>query len=71
MDKYYKLLEAANLLGIKVRTAREWVKNGKLKAVKYPTSNMWFVPQSEITRIRGEVVDGNENREHSTGIKKS
>lgn len=54
IEKYYNLNEASVLLGIKVRTAREWVHNGKMKAVKYPNSKMWHVPESEIRRLRGE-----------------
>lgn len=54
IERYYNLNEVAVLLGIKVRTAREWVHNGKLHAVKYPNGRPWYVPESEITRIRGE-----------------
>ena len=34
IERYYNLNEVAVLLGIKVRTAREWVHNGKIHAVK-------------------------------------
>lgn len=54
LERYYNLNEAAVLLGIKVRTAREWVHNGKMKAVKYPNGRPWYVPESEIIRIRGD-----------------
>lgn len=53
-ERYYNLTETAGLLGIKIRTAREWVHNGKMSAVKYPNSRQWYVPESEIERIRGE-----------------
>lgn len=53
-EKYYSLREAVALLGITVRTARGWIKDGKMKAVKYPNSKMWHVPESEIRRLRGE-----------------
>lgn len=53
-ERYYNLNETATLLGIKVRTVREWVHTGKIQAVKYPNSRPWYVPESEIARIRGE-----------------
>lgn len=59
MEKHYNLREAAELLGIKVRTAREWVRTGKLKAKKYEGSKRWYVPESEIVRMTGH---GNESR---------
>ena len=54
VERYYNLKETSVLLGIKGRTAREWVHNGKMKAVKYPNGKMWHVPESEIRRLRGE-----------------
>ena len=53
MDNMYSVRQTSNLLGIKVRTVREWIRNGKLKAVKYETGNHWYIPESEIKRIRG------------------
>ena len=47
MERRYNLREAADLLGVKVRTIREWIKNGKIKAQKYDVSNRWFIVQSE------------------------
>lgn len=58
VERYYNLNETATLLGIKVRTAREWVHNGKIKAVKYTNSKSWYVPESEIRRIQ----DGNDSK---------
>lgn len=52
VERYYNLNEASVLLGIKIRTAREWVHNGKMNAVKYPNSKSWYVPASEIRRIQ-------------------
>ena len=52
VERFYNLNEVSALLGIKVRTAREWVHNGKLNAVKYPDSKLWFVSESEIRRVQ-------------------
>ena len=57
MEKRYSLREAAPLLGIKVRTLREWIRLGKIQAIKYEVSNRWYITQSEIER----VVSGNEH----------
>ena len=52
IERHYNLNEVSVLLGIKVRTAREWIHNGKMKAVKYTNSPQWYVPESEIRRIQ-------------------
>ena len=54
MDKRYNVKQTSELLGIKVRTVREWIRTGKIKAEKYDCTNRWFVSESEIIRIRGE-----------------
>ena len=54
IEKGYGLAEAASLLGIKVRTARMWVKQGKLKANKIAGSNRWIVFESEIKRLQNK-----------------
>lgn len=54
MVKTYTIRQASGLLGMSVRTVREWVWRGKLKASKYPGSNMWRIPESEIARMTGE-----------------
>ena len=52
----YSIKETAEVLGIKVRTVREWIKKGKIKAAKndYRHSNQWFISEDEIKRVRGE-----------------
>ena len=58
--------QVAKLLGIKVRTIREWIKKGKIKAVK--NGNEWYIPKEEIYRkeVRENAIKG---REHSKRIK--
>lgn len=46
------------LLGIKVRTVRQWIRDGKINAFKYDVSNRWFIPESEIRRLRNEQQSG-------------
>lgn len=52
----YNLRQTSNLLGIKVRTVREWIRNGKLTARKDPFNKRWFVEQAEIDRIKESRV---------------
>ena len=48
--KSYGLREAAALLGVKVRTIREWIKLGKIQAVKSENDWYWEIPESEIVK---------------------
>lgn len=52
--QYYKLSVAAPILGIKLRTLRQWIIDGKIKAFKYPDSRNNYIAQSEIDRMKGE-----------------
>ena len=54
----YSIKQVSELLGIKVRTVREWIKTGKLKAKKYPCSNRWFIPKEEVERMMGNDYTG-------------
>lgn len=52
MEGYNNLRHSAQMLGIKVRTLRQWIRDNKVKAVKYPNCNMWFISNEEIRRIQ-------------------
>lgn len=53
MEKTYTIRQTSRILGMSVRTVREWIWTGRLKASKYPGSNMWRISETEITRITG------------------
>lgn len=57
MEKYYNLNETAEILGVKVRTLREWLKTGFLLAHKYEGKRKWYVSQHEINRLLGIVEE--------------
>ena len=60
--KMYNTFETAKILGMKTRTIRAWIHDGKIKAIKYPKSKQWYVSSSEIERIvKGESVDDNKD----------
>ena len=47
--KYYSLKEAAKLLGIQVRTVREWIRQGKIQAEKAENGWYWRISEEEIS----------------------
>ena len=59
IEKGYSVLETAYMLGIKPRTVRAWLHNGKLNAKKIPGSQRWIIMESEIRRLQGN----DENRD--------
>lgn len=62
MDKMYNTYEAAQMLGLKVRTVREWIAQGKIKATHYMGGERWYISSAEIKRIaEGESPNGNKN----------
>lgn len=61
MERGYNLIQTAELLGIKVRTVREWVHSGKIHAGKIEGSRRWIVMESEIRRLQGTAGDVNDN----------
>lgn len=61
MEKGYSIVETAKLLGLQVRTAREWARVGKIKAKKIAGSNRWLIMESEILRLQGE--EHHENKD--------
>lgn len=60
--------ETADFLGLKVRTIREWIRKGKIKAIK--VGCRWFIPLDELESK--EVQErADKSREHSRRIKES
>lgn len=57
MEKHYSLVETAEILGVKVRTLREWLKDGSLKAQKYDGKKKWYIAQSEIERLQSKMTE--------------
>lgn len=56
-EKAYKISEAAAIIGIKYRTIRQWIHDGKIKAFRYPNSRNLFIAESEINRLMGDRKD--------------
>ena len=54
----YTLQEAADELGIQVRTARSWLKKGKLKAEHIDNDRRWFVRWEDVLKLK---IEGKKN----------
>ncbi len=52
MEKGYNVSQVADLLGIKQRTVREWIRIKKIKASKISGTRRWIVLESEILRLQ-------------------
>ena len=51
--KMYRIREVAKMLGFTERAVRQWVVDGKIKAVKIMSE--WRIPEDEVERLkRGE-----------------
>lgn len=55
MEKMYNLKQSAELLGVTVRTLREWIKNGRLEAKRHKSGRNLIIAEKEIERIRNEM----------------
>ena len=52
-DIMYRIREVAQILGFTERAVRQWVMDGKIKAVKIMSE--WRIPEEEVERLkRGE-----------------
>jgi molybdopterin-binding protein len=59
--------EAARQLGISLDTLRRWDRAGRIETMR-DRANRRLVPESEITRIRGQRNDGLSARNRFTGV---
>ena len=54
----YALSDVAKEIGIQVRTAREWLRKGKIKAKQDERNHRWLVPEDEVKRLKYERESG-------------
>ena len=57
MEKNYNVRETSKILGLTVRTVRQWIHDGKIKAVQYARRGKWYISETEINRIRSGKKD--------------
>lgn len=48
--KYYTIREVAEILGVKVRTVREWLRLGKIQAERSDNGWYWMISEEEVAR---------------------
>lgn len=51
MEKMYTIKQASEILGLKVRTVREYIHTGKLKAYKYAGGRTWHIKASDMAEM--------------------
>ena len=51
-EAMFGLRESSAMIGIKVRTIREWIRLGKIHAIQDSRTRRWYVSESEIERKR-------------------
>lgn len=52
VERMYNIRDTALLLGVKVRTVRQWIKDNRINGIKIAGSNRWSVSESEINRVQ-------------------
>lgn len=59
--KAYSIRDASKILGVKVRTIRDWISKGQLRAFKRIDKgggHYWGISEEEINRLRKELSKG-------------
>ena len=54
VERMYNVRDTALLLGVKVRTVRQWIKDNRINGIKIAGSNRWSVSESEIDRVQNQ-----------------
>src|SRR5215210_3156260 len=56
-DRYLKVPEVAERLGLEEQTVRRWLRSGKLTGIELGSDAAgWRVPESEVQRVWEEVM---------------
>jgi len=61
---YFRIKEAASILGVSPLTLRNWDKNGKLKAHRHPMNNYRVYKVEDLEAVLHEIEEG-------TGLRKT
>lgn len=57
-EKLYTPKEVADLFSVSVYTVREWVKKGKMNAIRLPNGKHIRFTETEVRRLAGAFADG-------------
>lgn len=64
MQRLYSLRDVWETLGIKMRTLRDWVRRGKLHAIKMPDRH-WYITEKQYVVLKERTGDADKNRKYS------
>ncbi|MCD6360541.1 MAG: helix-turn-helix domain-containing protein [Armatimonadetes bacterium] len=54
--RLYRVSEVADILRVTKQTVYNWIRGGKIKAVRLPSGSL-RIPESEVKRILSEITD--------------
>jgi len=57
-EKLYTSHEVAEMFGVHVTTVREWVKNGRVTAIRLAGTSRMRFSEAEVRRLAGDFADG-------------
>ncbi len=60
MSKMLTVRKVAKMLGVTTYTIRNWARQGKIKAVKFPDNSdksQWFISEEEIKRLQNRTKE--------------
>ena len=55
MEQHYKISDVAKALDLSRQTVWQWVKDGRVKAVRLSDNGVYRIPQSEVDRLTRPV----------------
>lgn len=54
-ERMYKVSEIASMFNVKPYTVREWIKDGRLEAIKLPTGREYRIPESAMQKLANSM----------------
>lgn len=57
VEKLYTLMEASEILNVKLRTLRSWVYKGKINVKRYVEGGNIYITYTELTRILNRLKE--------------
>lgn len=66
--KFYTIQEVAELLQFSDQTIRDWVRSGRIKAMR-PGLRAWRIPPAEVARLMGQLDTDGSALENSADIR--
>lgn len=55
--RYYSTPQVAEMFDVKPATVRDWIRGGRIKAMKLPGGRHWKVSQEELERFANKRIE--------------